>query len=146
MMQETDDRTDEFVLVPVPKSRVLEVYGLLARQPVSDDTDAVRLREWTPALLQRTWDESPEPLKQVLRLLKERAGQAVLIDELALAALGSGDAAHRKKLGGMLSGLTKRTREYGATTWPFVVRKNPDAGVPEYSMPESIAERHDGLS
>src|SRR4051812_23771514 len=77
-----DDRRkqmpDEFVMVPVPASRVQEVYGLLAQPAGTAPTHADVPKDesgWNADLVRRMFKESGDPMQQMLRLLAETDGE-----------------------------------------------------------------------
>jgi hypothetical protein len=61
-------KDEEFVLIPVPKSRVLEVYRLLGgAAPVGRQAD--------PAIIGKSYEESSAPMKAFLDLLAAHPDQ-----------------------------------------------------------------------
>ena len=152
----------EFVMVPVPRERVLDVMALLTggggsalpppprgREPRGgglggDESDESRKAEWSETLLRRCWQESPASMQAVLGLLADRAPDFVPITEIAEAAYADGS---RRKFAGALGAFTKRCeKRYNATTWPF---SGPvwshELGMWQYSMPGWVAEIVRGL-
>ena len=145
----------EFVEIPVPKHRVLEVYGYLAH--VEDggsaegtvslaDEAAPAAPEGGPkpydeATLRRLWDESEKPMKRVLKYLADKPGQAVTTEELgqAVADLQVGGWEGRGQKGpasiaGMFGALSRRCGHRYKRPMPF------DSGWGGVTMPPEIAE------
>ncbi len=165
-MASSGNASAEFVMIPVPKRLVGDVYRLLADAAEKDDSieapharlrgtevysadeekHATRLLQWTPALVRRNWTESPEALKRALRYLADRPDQSIPIDELAQAVYGNGDIPSRRRLAGMLGAFGHRvSSRYHVSTWPIAVTNDHDLGMYVYVMPAVFAELHRGL-
>ena len=149
---------EQFVMVPVPQHMVTDVYAFItSRSPgsepagspprggggkesaaASDDDRADNQRqEWTEALLDRNWQESPPAMRAVLSFLADRSPQKTPITELAFAVYEDGN---RNKLAGVLGAFGRRCKNrYKTETWPFSAEWNWQTSLYEYSMPAWVA-------
>lgn len=117
----------EFVTIPVPSDRVLEVYALLAseaaRQPEEagsalDAADSQDRSGWNAELLARCWRESPSPMKAFLLYLANNPDREISSEEIAPAIHRT-----RHQMSGMLGAFGRRTKNrYGMGTWPYSAR------------------------
>jgi hypothetical protein len=104
---------DEFVLVPVPKGRVQEVYALLAKEGARNTvSDQVGL--WTPKILERCYRESSVKTKLFLDYLAENAGRAVSGSEVGEVIKYSSH-----QIAGMLGAAGRRITNRYKLPWPF---------------------------
>ena len=125
--------SEQFVSVPVPASRVQEVYRLLASPPNGVPTrpeasapqsgeDWTWLDEhttesavWPIKVIHRAVTESNASQRAFLVYLAERPGQSLSMQQIA-----DGLGVDRKDIAGGLSGLARRAKSrYGQTKWFF---------------------------
>ena len=116
-----------FVQIAVPAERVLDVYAyLLGKSP---DGGA-----WTPALLERMYLESPQPMQQILVTLAKRVGVVHTAEELA-----EGIGRSRAQLAGVLGAYGRRVKNrYGMETWPFETIFDHGAGMYSYVITDDV--------
>lgn len=93
---------DTFVMVPVPATRVQEVYELLAKPAVV--SPASDRKPWPPETLKRCYRESSEPFKKFLDTLADNAETPVSGSDLAKAT----GYTYRNGVAGMLGAAGKR--------------------------------------
>ena len=129
----------EFVNVPVPVERVLEVYALLARQTVFP---TVATKEgypegWSQDLIYRMFIESSGAMKRILVAIAQAAPGWSTTEEVARAA-----GLTVRQAVASLGPFEKRVRgRYRMTRWPFAARDFVDRGIVKYSMSVQTAER-----
>lgn len=139
---------DEFVMVPVPASRVQEVYGLLARPAGSAPAHTEVPNDeggWNADLVRRMFKESGDPMQQMLRLLAEADGDERSTNEIA-ATLGLPKGA--MSVAGMVGALGRRvSNRYGmdgppwSTRWRFIDPDDQAKGTETLiSMPAWVCE------
>jgi hypothetical protein len=132
----------EFVSVPVPVERVLEVYRLLARpsaRPIADPQVSPDgyAAGWNQALIDRMFLESSSAMRRILSAIAKKSPDWVTTDEIAEA---SGLTA--RQVVASLGPFEKRVRgRYGMDLWPFASRVFADAGLRKYSMSRGTADR-----
>ena len=101
---------EDFVMVPVPASRVQEVYELLAK-PAAQDV----LKPWPPDTLKRCYRESSPAMKTFLDTLADNAAQPVSAGDLCRATGSTG----RNQLAGMLGSAGRRITHRYNLSFPF---------------------------
>lgn len=132
----------EFVSVPVPVERVLEVYRLLSRplaRPVADPQVIAdgHPAGWSQALIDRMFVESSAAMRRILSAIAKKSPDWVTTDEIAAA---SGLTA--RQMIASLGPFEKRVRgRYGMDLWPFASREFVDEGLRKYSMSPGTADR-----
>jgi hypothetical protein len=145
---------DELVMVPVPRSRLLDVYALLARSAPDEPANArggiaaIFKREqqgaftvdaviaWPRDLLERAYRESPSSIKKVLGHLAHHPGERVPITDLAKVV-----GYKRPQLAGALGAFGRRVKNrYGQKTWPFTGQWDAEVYMWFYTMETSEAE------
>jgi len=123
----------EFIMVPVPRDRVQEVYRLLATEPVLPTaalTGEEEAEPWTDSDITRAYRESPPRMKLFLDYLASMPGQAVTSEETAKAVDYT-----RHQQAGMLGAFGRRVKNrYGRSTWFFEYGWNDKRGEWTYSM------------
>jgi hypothetical protein len=134
--------TTEFIMVPVPRERVQEVYRLLASEPTQAAaalTEGVRndaVVPWSDSEIARAYRESPERMRRFLDCLATVAGQPVTSEESAKAV---GYSRHQQA--GMLGAFGHRVKgRYGRSTWFFEYAWSDQRGAWTYSMGEAAAK------
>ena len=145
---------DELVMVAVPRRHLIAVYELLSRPAAQPETergglqaviqaqqtgafaaDAV-ISEWSRALLERAFRESPASIKKVFRYLAEHAGDQVPITDIAQAV-----GYTRPQLAGALGAFGRRVKNrYQRTTWPFTAEWDNDVRMWFYTMQPKEAD------
>jgi hypothetical protein len=131
----------EFIMVPVPRERVQEVYRLLASDPMTSDSasaDQAGAEDgapWTNGEIARAYRESPERMKRFLDYLASMAGRPATSAETAQAVDYS---PHQQA--GMLGAFGHRVRSrYGKPRWFFAYEWSEQREAWAYSMGESAA-------
>ena len=129
----------EFVNVPVPVERVLEVYALLARH-ASCPTVATREgypEGWSQELIDRMFVESSGAMQRILVAIAQVAPGWSTTEEVARAA-----GLTVRQAVASLGPFEKRVRgRYRMNRWPFAAREFVDPGIVKYSMSVQTAER-----
>jgi hypothetical protein len=121
----------EFVYLPVPSSRVGDVYRLLASDGPEDSSGI------DPALLVRIYRESEESFRQLLDYLAERPDQPISTKRVAAGLrLSRGTAS----LAGMLGAFGRRAANRYDGVWPFEKGFNPVEDTNEFTMSRSVAD------
>jgi hypothetical protein len=134
---------EELVPVMVPRSRLRDVYALLAAGP-SNGTEAGGLhRGWSGELIQEAYAAASDRMKALLDLMASRPGQRLTADDF-MAELGVDQQDFVNGVLGAFGRLTSQrfvhrlpNRDH---TWPFTVVKDIRDGRWTYEMPESVAE------
>lgn len=128
----------EFIMVPVPKNRVQEVYKLLAGPP-SDGPSAAPPPtdgDWTDEMIMRAYKESPATMKRFLRHLANAAGKTFTSE-----ALGTAVGYSSRQQAGMLGAFGNRVKQrYGQATWFFAADRDPETGTFVYRMDPRAAK------
>jgi hypothetical protein len=130
----------EFVLVPVPPERVLDVYALLAGDR-TERRETPSLSEpppdvWRPELVERAYRESPPGMKQVFDYLAQRAGKQVAMEELARGVRRSAT-----QVAGVLGAFGRRHKNrYQIKQPPFEAVWDHGRGMVVYQMSPEVAE------
>lgn len=133
----------EFILVPVPSDRVIEVYTLLGRGPKDAEPEppaAAQSEAEVDAmdhfLVARAYRESPDSMKAFLDYLVDRPGQKV-------SSRTVGDAIRKtwNQVAGMLGAFGRRWRNRYKQTggWFFDAKWNFEENHMDYRMPEEAA-------
>ena len=136
----TEPEDDDFVLVPVPRGRVLDVMAFLSREPrVAPSTggegdEATSDPRWDADSIQRLLSDAPPLQVSMLRFLAERPGVPVTAGEMAERLGRRGRA-----VGAVTKALQQRSRYYSGRSLPFRRGWAPDLGN-HYVMPEDVAE------
>lgn len=128
--------TTEFILVPVPRERVQEVYRLLAQEPApagvvgAQETPAAQPGSWTEADIVTAYRESPEKMKLFLDYLASSPGQSFTSAETANAV-----GYTRQQQAGMLGAFGHRAkRRYGRSSWFITYLWSGERSAFVYSM------------
>lgn len=143
----------EFVMVPIPTDRVMEVYAFLAGEAAGAGAEApLALPTITPApgpatdpaVISRAYRESPDRMKAFLNYLGDRPGQAVSSREI-----GEAIGYNWNQVAGMLGAFGRRWehRYKAAGSWFFEAKWNFGEKHMDYRMPEDAAavmKREDG--
>lgn len=130
----------EFVHVPVPADRVLEVYKLLSSQAATPAagpqvTENGYPEGWSQAMVERMFIESSSAMRRILCSIARKSPQWLTTSEIGAAS----DLTARQVIAS-LGPFEKRVRgRYGMNRWPFENREFVDAGVFKYSMTEGTA-------
>jgi hypothetical protein len=127
---------DQFVSVPVPVDRVVEVYRLLASPPSGmskpETVKSIQSGEDWTWLVEHTNEKADWPIKVIHRAVTEsNTGQRAFLKYLAehpgesLTTQQAAEAlkVERKDIAGALSGLSRRAKSrYGQTGWFFAAQ------------------------
>jgi hypothetical protein len=139
--------TTEFIMVPVPRERVQEVYRLLATEPViptvgsTDGSSSSTAEPWSDGDIIRAYRESPGTMKLFLDYLASVAGKPVTAEETAKAV---GYTRHQQA--GMLGAFGRRVKNrYGRSTWFFTYGWNDQREEWTYSMEASVGKVLKGI-
>ncbi len=126
----------EFIMVPVPADRVLDVYDLLAitirsaAASTGDTGNAHLSPDWTENDIKVCYSESSDEMKHFLRLLAAQPDDSLRSDELYPQL---GYTAHQ--FAGAMGALGRRVRNrYGKSTWFFTVSEDPESELALYRM------------
>jgi hypothetical protein len=135
----------EFVTIPVPADRVLEVYALLASEPTRqpaepgpelDAAEPPDRSSWSDELIARCWRESPSPMKAFLLYLAKHPDREISSEEIAPAIERT-----RQQMSGMLGAFGRRTKNrYGMGTCPYSARWGFEEHRAIYVMDSQTAE------
>jgi hypothetical protein len=122
-------KSEEFVLVPVPKSRVLEVYRLLGGDAAPVEPEAFE------AIVTQAYEDSEEGMKAFLELLAAHPDEWLGIQDI------------REELGmdvhvlpGVLSSFPRRWRNRYHQSGPLPYDQDRKAGQSQYRMRKKVAE------
>ncbi|MDZ4179714.1 MAG: hypothetical protein U1E29_10885 [Coriobacteriia bacterium] len=131
----------EFVTIPVPANRVLEVYELLAREPAESSSVPSKGNHhnggWTDMLIERMFVESSTAVRRILTTIAHGSPGWMGTDEIAKSSRLS-----VRQVAASLGPLKKRVRgRYGMSQWPFESREFVDAGILKYSMSPRTADQ-----
>jgi hypothetical protein len=133
-MSENPTSSEDFVNVPVPASRVQEVYALLAA-PASQSNAELHsdATGWTEELVEQLFRESADPMQDMLKLLAEAGGNERSTNEIA-TALGLPNGA--RSVAGMTGAAARRANSrYGmsalpwTTRWRYIDSSDPSKGT-----------------
>lgn len=112
---------DDFVLVPVPPDRVLDVYALLGRSDAargSDKGESAGLDGWNAAMLRKHVASKSNTIKGLVKYLADHAGSEVRTEEVAEAlGLERGWNSLAGALGAFGRYLTNRGLRFPWETW-----------------------------
>jgi hypothetical protein len=132
----------EFIMVPVPRERVQEVYRLLATEPAppviapTEGSSRDKAEPWSDSEITRAYRESPDAMKRFLDYLASVAGKPVTSEETA-AAVGYS----RHQQAGMLGAFGRRVKHrYSRAHWFFQYTWSDERGWWTYSMEPAIAK------
>ena len=136
-------RDDEIIMVPVPKSRLADVYAALAKPakggasvPAEDKVEVPGQGSLTALMVGKLESELDIPaIRALLTHLAEQAPESLTFKE-AVQTVGIESNVLRAQLGS-LSKVTKRL--FSNPIWPMHVRY-VDGGGAVYSMDPKIAE------
>ena len=121
-------KNEEFVLIPVPKSRVMEVYRLLGvaapAEPMAD-----------PAVIKKAYEESSPAMKTFLDLLAAHPDEWLTIEEVRDAL---GMDVHQ--LPGVLSTFPRRWRGRYRQAGPLPFEMEGKGSRRRYRMGQEVAE------
>lgn len=134
---------EEFVMVPVPRNRVLEVYALLAappgaRGPAGAEATPDDERDlWDAALVERAYRESSDAMRGVLDHLADHPGQRILS-----ADLGQVVGYSRPQLAGVFGAFGRRwnNRYKNPGKWFIKAEWSGAADQWEWWMEPEVAE------
>ena len=122
-------KSEEFVLVPVPKSRVLEVYRLLGGDAAPVEPEAFA------ATVKQAYEDSEVRLKAFLDLLAAHPDEWLSIEEIRQEL---GMAVH--ELPGVLSSFPRRWRGRYHQSGPLPYEQEGRAGRSRYRIGKKVAE------
>lgn len=132
----------EFIMVPVPRERVQDVYRLLASEPTQSVVAAAAVTRddegvpWSDREITRAYRESPEKMKRFLDYLVSVAGKPATAGETALAV-----GYTRPQQAGMLGAFGHRVKgRYGRSTWFFDASWSDRQGAWTYTMGQAAAK------
>lgn len=137
--------SNEYVSVLVPKRHLAKVYGLIATLESESEAspevvEVTKTKEdgWTPELIRRQFEESPETIRRFQRLLADHQGEWLSTSDIATAL----DADRGSKtIAGALGAYGRRvSNRYGMKTWPFANRWLHTEGQQSYCMNPEVAE------
>jgi hypothetical protein len=141
---------EEFVMVPVPKSRVLDVMAFLAAPSgvISEPADLEGARvvdepqrpDWDPESLRRLVLGAHPTQIAMLKLLAERSPEAVGANEVAAALPGLSGSYPGRAVGGVVKSLGQRCRRHHERrNLPFDSRWDHDVRHNQYEMDPAFA-------
>ncbi len=136
---------EELINVPVPRSRLLEVYGLLGRPApgssggntgLTNEAESDSEERWHDALLARAYRESSPKMKGMLDYLADRPGVRVTSAEVAKAISYT-----RPQLAGVLGAFGRRwkNRYRQNGPWFFSAEWSPTDEMWVYWMTQDVA-------
>src|SRR6266849_3342509 len=127
---------EEIVSVPVPRSRLREVYALLAADPDERvGASPAYPKPWDFESISDLWAGSDRSPALFLRHLAAHPDEEVGIEEIKELLGGKSGRA----IGGMIGALQRRCRNHFHREIPFEKRWDPARGM-RYVMPAQIAE------
>jgi hypothetical protein len=121
-------KSEEFVLIPVPKSMAMEVYRLLGAAPPAELMA-------DPAIIQKAYEESSPAMKAFLDLLSERPDKWLTIDEIR-DELGM----KTHQLPGVLSTFPRRWRGRYRQSGPMPFDVEGKGSRRRYRLRQEVAE------
>ena len=121
-------KNEEFVLIPVPKSRVMEVYRLLGDAPPAEPMA-------DPAIIEKAYAESSPAMKGFLDLLAAHPGDWLTIEEIREAL-----DMDVHQLPGVLSTFPRRWRGRYRQSGPLPFDMEGKASLRRYRMEQEVAE------
>ena len=133
----------DLIYVPVPRSRLIDVYRLLASDTSDLTSTTSRSAEdvgnGRPSnLVERAYRESPERMKKFLGVLVDEAPRWVSSSELAQRV-----GIRRAQLAGVLGAFGRRWAnryQQREVHWFFRTQWNQETHMWHYSLPEAEAE------
>ena len=128
----------ELVSILVPREYVLQIYHFVATlNGAPPQVTEPPAPAWSPDLLRRQFDESPNIIKRFQKILANRPGQRFLTSDMASqlkAAKGS------KTIAGALGAFGRRSKNrYKMEDWPFQHEWNHAEGQQSYWMEADVA-------
>jgi hypothetical protein len=133
----------EFVMVAVPRDRVLDVYWWLSFEthdtptPLMQAVPGSPAGSWTPELLEDQFAKSPKSIKALQKHLAANPGVEYTTDELAkVMNVERG----WQSVAGALGAYTRRIKNRYGLDWPFSCRYSEDRGKYVYAMDATTAE------
>lgn len=137
---------DELVSVLVPRQHLTNVYRFVAS--LDDETHAkpngesLEGREWTRELVERQFNESPDVVQRLQKLLAEHPDQEFSTWDLQKKL----QVKNANSMPGIFGAFGKRVKmRYGMPTWPFTARWDEAKNSMFYSMPVDRAKILKGL-
>jgi hypothetical protein len=134
---------EELVPVMVPRSRLTDVYALLAAAPSNGTASGGLHRGWSAELIREAYAAASDRMKALLDLMASRPGERLTAEDF-MAELGVDQQDFVNGVLGAFGRLTNQrfaerlpTRE---NTWPFTVVKDIRDDRWTYEMPEQVAE------
>jgi len=135
---------EELVPVMVPRSRLTDVYSLLASGHSNGSPATAGLhRGWSAELVQEVYTAASPRMKALLDLMAASPGKRMTVDDF-MAEL---DADKPEFVNGVLGAFGRLTSQRFAErlpnrehTWPFSAVKDIRDGRWNYEMPEQVAE------
>lgn len=121
-------KKEEFVLVPVPKDRVMEVYRLLGAAPPEEEMA-------DSAVIKKAYMESSAPMKAFLDLLAAHPDEWLTIEEIR-EELGM----KTHQLPGVLSTFPRRWRGRYRQSSPLPFDVEGKGSQRRYRMGQEVAE------
>ncbi len=135
----------DYVMVPVPPDRVLEVYALLATAQSNEDSHEVPASEFAPAagpatdraVIERAYRESSEKMKGFFNYLADRPDEAISTEEV-----GQSIDYTWNQVAGMLGAFGRRWehRYKEAGSWFVKGAWNYEENHMDYRMPAAAAK------
>jgi hypothetical protein len=137
--------SNEYVSVLVPKRHLAKVYGLIATLEGEGDvspevTTATETKEdgWTPELIRRQFEESPETIQRFQRLLADHQDEWLSTSEIATALNAKKGS---KTIAGALGAYGRRvSNRYSMKKWPFEHKWLHAEGQQSYCMRPEVAD------
>jgi Family of unknown function (DUF6416) len=139
------DGSSELVSILVPKEHLGKIYGFIGTldggggetsAPLTPTSD--KETTWTPELIRRQYNESPEMIKQFQKLLAQHAGEWLSTKEIAQRLNARNGS---KTIAGALGAYGRRTsNRYKMKGWPFQNQWLHAEGQQSYSMTPEVAE------
>jgi Family of unknown function (DUF6416) len=127
---------EEIISVPVPKSRLAEVYRLLGSAPTSARPTVLahEPQGWDPPSIERLWRGSDKSAKALLGFLADQPGVEVSVNDVKEEVGAKGG----RGVGGLVGALRRRCRNRLQRDLPFEKHWDPESGT-RYVMSEEIA-------
>jgi hypothetical protein len=138
----------DFVMVPVPSDRVLEVYALLATDPASHleangtgplspaSSELPSSDAWNYEMIELLMREASNGVRLMFDYLSDRPDQEIPADDLA-----AGIDRTRDQLNGILGVFGRNViNKYQLDTWPFRAMRSGSDQTMVYVMTEEVAE------
>jgi hypothetical protein len=140
-----ESMSNEYVSVLVPKRHLAKVYGLIATLEGESDISpevatATETKEdgWTPELIRRQFEESPETIQRFQRLLADHQDEWLSTSDIATALNAQKGS---KTIAGALGAYGRRvSNRYSMKTWPFANKWLHTEGQQSYCMSPEVAD------